>query len=145
MKRMLLGGHGGRSGVPRYVCQLAREFDDNETFVVSDENLGGYDDIIDLKIPHFEVRGLASQNFRYAFSAFFELRRIVNRERPEVIWANSSVSICLVRFLLLFHSNSCKLITVYHGLPFGIGRGFLRSFIMFLTEFFTVRFFKNET
>lgn len=145
MKRLLLGGHGGRSGVPRYVCQLALCFDDKETFVISDKNLGGYDEIIELQIPHGQVRGLASQNLRYLFSAYLELRRIINRESPKVLWANSSVSICLARLAIFLGANPCRLITVYHGLPFGSGRGTIRSFIMFVVEFFTVRMVTGET
>jgi glycosyltransferase involved in cell wall biosynthesis len=136
-KLMLLGGDGGRSGVPRYLGQLAAALADRaEITVVSQEDRGGYGFVREMGLQHRVVDGLASSLHPVRLiRATAALGRIIAEERPDVVWANARVTLAMARWCLMRGAApGARLITTYHGIPFGPGHGLVLSAIQKLIE-----------
>jgi glycosyltransferase involved in cell wall biosynthesis len=138
MKRRILiaGGSGTHSGVPRYVELLTQALNKAELYHVSDINKGGYDFLRGSPGYH-EIEGLASETFSILKlpRLFCMLTKRISEIRPQVVWANSSITVILLRTLQLIFGY--RLIVTYHGVPYGPGRGLLRSICALIIDFLT--------
>ncbi len=125
---VLLGGDGGRSGVPRYLAQLTRALlPVARITVMSDEDRGGYGFAARLGVPHVAVPGLATSGNPAAVQRTARaLRRALEAAKPDYVWANARMSVPLARLWAQRNarqSGSARLIVTHHGLPFGPGFG----------------------
>ena len=122
-KLLLLGGDGGRSGVPRYLGQVARALKDRaEITVVSEEDHGGFGFVRELGLGHRVVEGLASSlHPRRLMRATGALGRVIADEAPDVVWANARVTLPMARWCLRRAARQPGLVCTYHGIPFGPG------------------------
>ena len=135
-KLLLLGGDGGRSGVPRYLEQLARALAGRAKItVVSEEDHGGFGFVREMGLGHRVVEGLASSlQPRRLVRATGALGRVIADEAPDVIWANARVTLPMARWCLRQSTNPPKLICTYHGIPFGPGHGTAMSALQWQVE-----------
>lgn len=125
-KVFLLAGDGGLSGIPRHLEQLilaCRYFVDFT--VVTDADRGGYRFLSGLGVRHVEIVGLSSSyNPMVWFGAIRSLKKLVNSESPDLIWAHARMSIVFVRWLQILGvlSGESKVGITFHGLPFEPGQ-----------------------
>ena len=138
---LIIGGDGGRSGVPLYIANVfdaLYEVGDINVFVASGANKGGYDTAVK-RGCHIEI---PLPTFKYPVNlilAYFALRRVIANYEIDVIWANSTAVVAIAR--ILAKHMSTKLIVTYHGVPFG-QQGTFHSFIGRCTELLT--FYNNS-
>jgi len=136
-KRILIvGGSGSISGVPIYVEHLRKALSSNEIYVMSDINEGGFNHLKN-SASYIEVEGLSSERF-LILNVITIIKKIKNHLQlisPDVVWANSTITVFLFRIISLFHDF--RLIVTYHGVPFGPGRGLLRSVIAYCADLLT--------
>ena len=135
-KLLLLGGDGARSGVPRYLGQLAAaQVDRAEIVVVSEEDCGGFGFVHEMGLGHRVVEGLASslQPGRL-IRATRALGRVIAEEAPAVIWANARLTLPMARWCLRDLATPPRLICTYHGIPFGPGHGWAMSILQRFVE-----------
>ena len=121
-KILLLGGDGGRSGVPRHIQQLANALTDRaEVVIASDADSGGYGFAAEPGRQHLEIQGLASSlkpaRIRAAAN---QLDRAVASIQPDIIWAHARLTLPLAR-MVVRKRPKLRLICTYHGVPFGPG------------------------
>lgn len=140
LKILLVGGDAGKSGVPKYISELYSVLSHYYCVkVISDKNRGGYDSIPSDK--YIQIEGLASgSNFMKKINAFLKLKRKIGELRPDIIWANSSISVLFARALCSILYKRIPLIVTYHGTPFGPGRKFIRNAVALPTEYLSVKF-----
>lgn len=117
----LLGGHGGRSGVPRHLhqlCNLLRDSADITLF--TDINEGGYDFAADLGIKHVVVNGLSTSlnpvRLRRVWRDF--CAELDARDPYDILWAHARLSLPLARRYVRRKPTTTRLIATYHGSPF---------------------------
>lgn len=124
---LLLGGDGGRSGVPRHIEHLARALAaSHELVIASDRDRGGYGFVREMGLQHLELEGLRSSVSPWRFAAAARrLRRAIGDCAPDLVWAHARMSLPLARLALW--GRRAPLVVTYHGLPFGAGHGALRS------------------
>lgn len=137
-KLLLLGGDGARSGVPRYISQLAAALADRARItVVSEEDRGGYGFVRDMGLGHRVVEGLASSLHPGHLRRGAEgLCRVLEEERPDIVWANARVTLPMLRWCLRgrAEAEAPAVIATYHGIPFGPGHGAAMSALQHLVE-----------
>lgn len=125
MRILIAGGHGGRSGVPSYINQLALVLGQrNHVEIVCDTNEGVFDPMQpEIEAVH-EVPGLfRNLNPVQIVSAGRGLLSVIREMQPDLVWANSTITVVLARILFtLAPGSTMRLITTYHGVPFGPGR-----------------------
>lgn len=135
-KLLLLGGDGGRSGVPRYLGQVAEALRDRaEITVVSEEDRGGFGFVGALGLDHRLVKGLASNlNPVRLIRATRALGRVMREVQPDVVWANARLTLPMARWCLRSWQAPPELIATYHGIPFGPAHGRAMSLLQHFVE-----------
>lgn len=123
---VLIGGDGGRSGVPRHIAHLCEALGAwTDITVISDRDRGGYGFARALR--HVEVPGLETGlDPHRAAAAARGLAGALQDIRPDLVWAHARMSLPLARWVMR-RGDLGRLMTSYHGLPFGPGHGGLRS------------------
>jgi glycosyltransferase involved in cell wall biosynthesis len=119
---MLLGGDGGRSGVPRHIHQLANALHDRaEIIIASDTDAGGYGFADKNGYTHLEIPGLAT-SFQPARirAAAGRLDKAVQTVQPDILWAHARLTLPLAR-MVTRKRPGLRLSCTYHGIPFGPG------------------------
>lgn len=127
-KIALVGGDGGRSGVPRHISHLFDVLSDRaDVTVISDLDRGGYGFAMDP--AHVIVPGLAtSLNPVAALRAGRGLARALRQIAPDLVWAHARMALPLSRWITR-RGDLGRLMVTYHGLPFGSGHGAVKSLI----------------
>lgn len=135
-KLLLLGGDGGRSGVPRYLGQLAEALHDRaEITVVSEEDRGGFGFVGRMGLQHRLVEGLASNlHPTRLVRATKALGRVIRDVQPDVVWANARLTLPMARWCLRSWESPPELVATYHGIPFGPGHGWAMSGLQHFVE-----------
>lgn len=115
---LLIGGHGGLSGVPahlRHLCKALRGRAD--ITVMHDVDQGGYG-----FAPRSRVqKGLATSLRPLAvWRAWRAVRHAVCGQEYDVVWAHARLPVLLVRMGL--RRPAARLVLTYHGLPFEPGQ-----------------------
>ena len=125
---VLIGGDGGRSGVPSHIAHLCEVLDNvAQITVISDVDRGGYE--FARRYGHTEVRGLAtSVNPWAAARAAMGLRGALEGLKPDLVWAHARMALPLSRWTLR-GGDMGRLMVTYHGVPFGAGHGLGKSLI----------------
>ena len=121
MRIALVGGHGGRSGVPRHIRQLCAHLAPAaERVVVSDVNEDGYDFARDMGLEHYTVPGLTSSLNPFRVGAARRLlAQTLERAGPfDVLWAHARLAVPLCRGYVRCTPDPPRLIVTYHGSPF---------------------------
>ena len=136
---VLVGGDGGRSGVPRHIGHLCDVLADSAALtVISDRDRGGYGFAKDF--DHHEVEGLAtSVNPLAAGRAGRRLAKDLAQIQPDLVWAHARMSLPLARWVMR-KGGFGRLMVTYHGVPFGPGHGSLTSMISKGIESVSLRF-----
>ncbi len=118
---LLIGGHGGLSGVPRHLRHVIRAFGaDADITVAHDENSGGYDFVPDFGGQTVTIRGLATQaNLRRVWRAWRWVQTARASGQYDLIWAHARMPVLLLR--LGSRRSNTRLMLTYHGLPFDPG------------------------
>lgn len=123
----MLGGDGGRSGVPRYLSQLCHALSGSARLgLVSDRNRGGYDFAAAAGVPLHEVPGLASGlDPRPRAAALRAMARIIDTQGPDLVWAHARMAVIVLRGLAVWRRITGRAMprvaVTFHGLPFGPG------------------------
>jgi len=119
---LLVGGDGGRSGVPRYLGQIVRALKgDVRLSMVADENRGGYDFAAAADVPLHQISGLASGlNLAVRWRALRALGAVIRADPPDLVWAHARMAVLLVRARAVLRRDAPVAVT-FHGLPFGVG------------------------
>ncbi len=127
-KIVLIGGDGGRSGVPRHIGHLCDVLTGSaDLTVISDRDRGGFD--FAKRFDHHEVEGLAtSLNPIAAGRAARHLAGVLAQVRPDLVWAHARMSLPLTRWAMR-NQGLGRLMVTYHGVPFGPGHGWVKSAI----------------
>ncbi|PJE26582.1 Glycosyl transferases group 1 [Pseudooceanicola marinus] len=135
-KVVLIGGDGGRSGVPRHLEHLVRACGGQARFVVlSAPDRGGYSALRGAGVRHIPMPGLASRLRPWQMlTTARRLARLLRRETPDLVWAHARMGVVLLHLILLGwalrfalpgargHALPPPAIAItYHGLPFGPG------------------------
>ncbi|MCA1337781.1 glycosyltransferase family 4 protein [Pseudooceanicola marinus] len=135
-KVVLIGGDGGRSGVPRHLEHLVRACGGQARFLVlSAPDRGGYSSLRGAGVRHIAVPGLASRLRPWQMLATARwLTRLLRRETPDLVWAHARMGVVLLQLILLGWALRSALpgargralpaptiAITYHGLPFGPG------------------------
>jgi glycosyltransferase involved in cell wall biosynthesis len=122
---VLVGGDGGRSGVPSHIMHLCDVLGETaDVTVISDRNRGGYD--FAKTLPHIEVEGLAtSLNPAAALRAKRGLTEALEQIKPDLVWAHARMSLPLARWAT--RGDRSRLMVTYHGIPHGMGHGAVKS------------------
>lgn len=132
---LLIGGDGGFSGVPTYLAQMMRALSGQARFtVLSDRNARGYDFVTEGGGQHIEQPGLrTSLSPLRAWQALRGLRRVIDGQDPDLIWAHARMAVLLLRALAVWRHLRGRpmppLAVTFHGLPFGPGHRPLAGFI----------------
>ncbi len=135
---MLLGGDGGRSGVPRHLRHLSAALrDHHQITVVSEPDRGGYGFCAEMGLRHHALPGLRSaldpcQGLRAARA----LRDLIAEDKPDLVWAHARMALPVARWAL--RAGGPRLAVTYHGLPFGPGHGVLRAALSRAVEALTL-------
>ncbi|WP_010139218.1 glycosyltransferase family 4 protein [Oceanicola sp. S124] len=130
---MLVGGDGGRSGVPRHLELLLRACRGQARFVVlSERDRGGFGFLRRGAIRHITLPGLATNlSPRRILSTARMLSGLIRRETPDLVWAHARMAVVLLHLLVIagvFRRLPGTAIAItYHGLPFGPGHRWLAS------------------
>ncbi|MBR9763629.1 MAG: glycosyltransferase family 4 protein [Rhodobacteraceae bacterium] len=125
-KVLLIGGDGGRSGVPRHLQHLLKGCDGLARFVLlSERDRGGYAFLRRSDVRHITVNGLATRSgpLRMLRTARL-LARLIRREDPRLVWVHARMAVLLVHLLAIagvFCRPGPALAVTYHGLPFDPG------------------------
>ncbi len=119
---LLIGGHGGLSGVARHLRHIVQTLDGSAALtVMHDRNAGGYDFLDAMRARAVEQPGLAT---RLKPAVLWRAWRAVQRARQsreyDLIWAHARLSVLLLR--LGGRSRHPRLMLTYHGLPFDPGQ-----------------------
>lgn len=119
---LLIGGHGGLSGVARHLRHIVRALqDDADLTVMHDHNSGGYDFLSDAQAKGLEQSGLAtSLKPAKLWHAWRALQRARRAGDYDLIWAHARLSVLLLR--LGSRRSRTPLMLTYHGLPFDPGQ-----------------------
>ncbi len=124
-KILLIGGDGSPSGVPRHIMHLATAFQsDAHTTVVSDVNLGGYDDLSDIGAFHVTLPGLQSRlSITHLWHGWRGLIRLVRKHPAHLVWLHARLPVLMGRLALALRvwCPKHRVVLTYHGLPFGTG------------------------
>ncbi|MBZ8117986.1 glycosyltransferase family 4 protein [Roseovarius sp. LXJ103] len=124
---LLLGGDGARSGVPRYLDQLTETLaGEVDLTILSDHNLGGYDNVAGAGAAHIELEGLRnSKNPLRLWRGWTGALRQVREGAWDVIWLHARLPALMLRVALALRlwrpSAGTRLILSYHGIPFDPG------------------------
>lgn len=120
---LLVGGDGGRSGVPTYLQQVTEALQGRARLtIVSDVNSGGYDFAKPMGVTHVEVGGLStSLRPRRWARARVGLQQAISAASPDLVWAHARMGVGLARDLARSWPAMPSLAVTYHGLPFGTG------------------------
>lgn len=138
-KIVLVGGDGGRSGVPRHIGHLCGVLADSaDLTVISDVDRGGYGFAAHYR--HLVVPGLAtSLNPFAALTAKRGLAAALRGVQPDLVWAHARMSLPLSRWVMR-GGGLGKLMVTYHGLPFGPGHGAAKSAVSRVIEAVSLRY-----
>ncbi|TLP60287.1 glycosyltransferase family 4 protein [Parasedimentitalea maritima] len=122
---VLLGGDGGRSGVPRHITDLTRALiPKSRITVLSEANRGGYDSLRTLGATHVTLPGLASRmGPRSAAAGKAALGAWLAAHPADLVWAHARMPVLYLRALERsggWRPTGARALT-YHGLPFGPG------------------------
>lgn len=125
-KIVLVGGDGGRSGVPTHIGHLCEVLGDTaDLTVISDRDLGGY--AFAGPFNHIEIDGLAtSLNPFAALRAKTALAAALAAIKPDLVWAHARMALPMCRWAMR-NAPFGRLVVTYHGLPYGKGHGALVS------------------
>lgn len=128
---VLVGGDGGRSGVPRHISHLYDVLKMRaDVTVISDVDRGGYG----FAAQHVQVPGLATSiNPLAAIGALRGLSAALTRIKPDLVWAHARMSVPLCR-LALRAQGAGRLMVTYHGAPYGPGHGAVKSLVSKLID-----------
>lgn len=133
---LLIGGDGGRSGVPRHLEHLLRACAGQARFVVlSEPDRGGYAALRQGAVRHICLADLASRPRPWRMIRTGRwLARLIRREAPDLVWAHARMGVLLLHLLILAQAlrgrlwrpgaeeGPCPALAItYHGLPFGPG------------------------
>lgn len=120
---LLLGGDGGRSGVPTYLSQMVQALQGHARLtVVTDVNRGGYDFLVGSGIRHIEVPGLrTSPHALRLWRAARMLQRVIAELSPDLVWAHARMAGHLLRLLPPGAAPTALAVT-HHSLPFEPGQ-----------------------
>lgn len=121
LKIAILGGNGGRSGVPRHIQHICDHLGDStDITVVSDHNDGGFDFTKDTGLSHVVVPGLSTTlNPVRVAQTSRTLRRTLQQVGPfDIIWAHARLTVPLARRYVQNCAPDTRLIVTYHGSPF---------------------------
>lgn len=138
-KLVLVGGHGGLSGVPAYIRNLAETLTPHyDVAIVCDRDQGGFKGSQGPVAPIREVPGLYRNISPVSLIlAAHNLYGFLKQERPQVVWANSTIPILLCRLISLVERDF-QLVCTYHGMPYGPGRSFGLAMILGMLDSFTL-------
>jgi glycosyltransferase involved in cell wall biosynthesis len=116
---LLVGGHGGPSGVPSHLRHLCTALEGHaEITVMHDVDRGGYG----FAPRHLVQRGLATSLRPFAvWNAWRALRRAVRSGTYDIVWAHARLPVVLLR-LGRAGGTRARLAVTYHGLPFEPGQ-----------------------
>lgn len=123
---MLLGGDGGRSGVPRHLNQLCETLAGRARLtLVHEANQGGFD-APGGEARQIEIGGLRSSlHPRALWRGWRSVSRVLLTCRCDVIWLHARLPAILARLALVSGSvrlpRETRVVLSYHGLPFGPG------------------------
>lgn len=124
---LLLGGDGGRSGVPRHLDQLTQTLSGEvDLTILSDRNLGGYDHIAGSGAAHIELEGLRnSLSPLRLWRGLSGALRQVTEGQWDVIWLHARLPALMLRMALALGlwrpAPGTRLMLSYHGIPFDPG------------------------
>jgi glycosyltransferase involved in cell wall biosynthesis len=125
---LLIGGDGGRSGVPTHLAQLMRALGPEARFtVLSDRNTGGYDFVAAEGGRHVELPGLRTSLAPWRLArALRGTARAIDTAQPDLVWAHARMAVLVVRLLAVWRRLAGgralpPLAITLHGLPFGPG------------------------
>ena len=142
---LLIGGAGGRSGVPRHLQHLLRACAGQARFVVlSEPDRGGYAFLRRGPVRHVPLRGLGSSLSPWRILGTARtLAGLLRQERPELVWAHARMGVLLLHLLVIAgafrHLSGTALAVTYHGLPFGPGHRPLLSTLSLWIERLALR------
>lgn len=138
-KVLLLGGDGGRSGVPRHLEHLLKACAGQAKFVVAAErDRGGYAFLArsDTRLVHLPGLATRLRPLQMLVTAR-RLVRLIAREAPVLVWAHARMAVLLLHLLVLAGWQPAAgqvLAITYHGLPFGPGHRPVLSFLSLRLE-----------
>ena len=138
-KIVLIGGDGGRSGVPRHIGHLCEVLADTAALtVISDRDRGGFG--FAGRFDHHQVEGLAtSVNPFAAGRAGRQLAEVLTQVQPDLVWAHARMALPLARWAMR-GGGLGRLMVTYHGVPFGPGHGLAKSLFSRGIEAVSLRF-----
>lgn len=145
-RRLLLCcGHAGFSGVPIYVRSLVEVVKVHDLYLASDINEGAFDGVEKLVVKYEQKRGLKSSfNIFSLITNVIFLYQFIKRNQIDVIWAHSTGAILAARIACMFHRSKVKLMITYHGVPFGPNRPLVRSYLLKLIEWVSLKFCAHD-
>lgn len=116
----LLGGHGGRSGVPRHIRQICNLLQNSyDITVYSDVDEGGYSFTANMNVTHIVIPGLTTTlNPTRLNQVWRTLRAHLDIHSHDVLWAHSRLGVTLARRYVQRTATRPRLIVTYHGSPF---------------------------
>ena len=129
---VLLGGDGGRSGVPRHIEQICQALtaDGDQTYrvtILSEVDKGGYTFAKAGPVTHKSLPDLASSaNPLKVLRGLQALQAALAADPPDVIWAHARLPVLMIRLL---RRRTAPLIVTFHGSPFA-GRSSATAFLM---------------
>ncbi|PJE30358.1 Glycosyltransferase involved in cell wall bisynthesis [Pseudooceanicola antarcticus] len=144
-KVLLIGGEGGRSGVPRHLQHLLQACEGQARFIVlSERDRGGYGFLRRGAARHISLQGLRSTlSPRQILRTAHLLVRLLRREQPQLVWAHARMGVLLLHLLVIagfFRGRpEMHLAITYHGLPFGPGHRRLLSALSLRLERLSLR------
>lgn len=142
---LLIGGDGGLSGVPRHIRQIVTSLEgDVQIKVLHDKDTGGFAYLSTMSATSMEVSGLASSlRIGRIVGALRALRKVLQTETTDLVWAHARVPVTLLRVLLILYPRLARHTSIaltFHGLPFGDGRGALTNRLVRALERGLLRF-----
>ena len=124
-KIVLVGGDGRPSGVPRHVVHLVKALHEEMNItVISDQDQGGYTDLLQFGVRHVVVPGLTNRlSLPHLWSGLQGLIRALNAQKPDLIWIHARLPVLMIRLMMALRlwRPVCPVAFTHHGMPYGRG------------------------
>ena len=122
---VLIGGDGGTSGVPRHMLHLADSYQGlARVTMISDENVGGFDNVEKFGAPHHVIAGLQTRkSLAHLWGGLRGLTHYLRRSEADLIWLHARMPVLMGRLVLALRlwRPKGRVAVTFHGLPFGPG------------------------